>query len=168
MEKGEVKNCILNGEAIQRKLRRMAFQIAEHNQEEQELYIAGINGNGELVARSLVKHLEAVASFRIKLFTIHLDKSAPVGATLSEEAQFTDKVVIVTDDVANSGKIMLYALQPFLPTYPRRLQTLVLVERSHKLFPVQNDYVGLSLSTTLQEHISVETEGEELIGAWLY
>ena len=79
-----------------------------------------------------------------------------------------ERVVIIVDDVADTGRTMLYALKPFLDTHPRKIQTLVLVERSHKLFPIQNDYVGLSLTTTLQEHIAVETEGGEIRGAWLY
>ena len=44
----------------------------------------------------------------------------------------------------------------------------MLVERSHKLFPIQTDYTGLTIATTLQEHIAVETEGDEISGAWLY
>jgi len=73
----------------------------------------------------------------------------------------------VIDDVAMSGKTLLYAMQPFLAFYPKKIQTLVLVERSHKAFPVKPDYVGLSIATTLQEHIYVETEGEVIKGAYL-
>ena len=74
----------------------------------------------------------------------------------------------MADDVANSGRTMLYALKPFLNFKPKSIQTLILVERSHKLFPIQSDYVGLSLATTLQEHITVETEGDTITGAWLH
>ena len=74
---------------------------------------------------------------------------------------------MLVDDVANSGRTLLYDLKPFLQTYPKKIQTLVLVERSHKLFPVQTDFVGLSISTTIQEHIIVETNGDEIAGAWL-
>jgi pyrimidine operon attenuation protein / uracil phosphoribosyltransferase len=80
---------------------------------------------------------------------------------------FNKKVVILVDDVANSGKTLTYALKPFLEFHPKKIQTLVLVERSHKVFPVQPDYVGLSVGTTLQEHIYVEVDGDEVKGAWL-
>ena len=76
--------------------------------------------------------------------------------------------MIIVDDVANSGRTMFYALKPFLSQNPAKVQTLVLVERSHKLFPIQTDYVGVSLSTTLQEHISVETDNGQITGAWLF
>ena len=66
------------------------------------------------------------------------------------------KMIIVVDDVANSGKTLLYAMKPFLNFHPRKIESLVLVGRTHKAFPVQPDYTGLFLSTTLQEHIYVE------------
>ena len=87
---------------------------------------------------------------------------------LHPHADFDQKVVIIADDVANTGKTMLYALKPFLARNPKKIQTVVLVERSHKLFPIQTDYAGLSIATTLQEHIRVEAEGEVLTGAWLF
>ena len=88
--------------------------------------------------------------------------------SFDQSMPFENKVIIIVDDVANTGRTMLYALKPFLQAHPKKIQTLVLVERSHKLFPIQTDYVGLSITTTLQEHIAVETEGDEITGAWLY
>ena len=76
-------------------------------------------------------------------------------------------MIIIIDDVTNSGKTLLYALKPFLEYYPRKIQTLVLVERSHKTYPIHPDYVGLSLATTLQDHIYVEVKDNEITGAYL-
>ncbi len=87
--------------------------------------------------------------------------------SLSKKMDFDDKVIIVIDDVANSGRTLLYALKPFLEFHPKKIQTLVLVERSHNSFPVRPDYVGLSISTTLQEHIIVEVDKEKVLGAYL-
>ncbi|MEO7490269.1 MAG: phosphoribosyltransferase family protein, partial [Ferruginibacter sp.] len=80
---------------------------------------------------------------------------------------FNGKIILLIDDVANSGKAMLYALKPFLETHPKKIQTLALVERTHKSFPIDLDYVGLSFSTTLDEHIYVEVEGTDVVGAWM-
>jgi len=80
---------------------------------------------------------------------------------------FTGKTIILIDDVANSGRTMLYALKPLLDQHPKKIQTLALVERTHKSFPVDVDYVGLSVSTTTDEHIEVEVENGEVLGAWL-
>ncbi|MGH2647157.1 MAG: phosphoribosyltransferase family protein, partial [Ginsengibacter sp.] len=76
-------------------------------------------------------------------------------------------VVIIIDDVANTGKTLLYAIKPFMKFYPKKIQVLVLVERSYKEFPVAPDYVGLSISTTADELIIVETNGHEISGARL-
>lgn len=168
METVQKRNCVLDKEAIGRKMRRMALQIAEQNSDEKQLIIAGIAGNGEIVAKRLIENLEKIASFTTSLVQIQLNKKEPLEVSLNPYTDMNNKVVILVDDVANTGKTMLYALKPLLIVNPKKIQTLVLVERSHKLFPVQTDYAGLSIATTLQEHITVETEGEIITGAWLY
>jgi pyrimidine operon attenuation protein / uracil phosphoribosyltransferase len=168
METVQNRNCVLDKEAIKRKLKRMALQVAEHNSGEKELIIAGIAGNGEIVAKCLIENLAGIGTFQTNYVKVHLNKKELLEVSLQPNTDLTNKTVILVDDVANTGKTMLYALKPFLAASPKKIQTLVLVERSHKLFPVQTDYAGLSLATTLQEHITVETEGEEIKGAWLY
>lgn len=168
METVQTKNCILNKQAIVQKMKRMALEVAEQNFDEKELIIAGINGNGEIVARNLAKELNNIYPFKIQTITIHINKKDPWQVSINESIDFTNKSITIVDDVANTGRIIMYALKPFLNFHPKKIQTLVLVERSHKLFPIQNDYRGLSVSTTLQEHIAVETEAEEITGAWLY
>ncbi|HEU4473076.1 MAG TPA: phosphoribosyltransferase family protein [Flavisolibacter sp.] len=168
METVQIKNAVLDKDSISRKLRRMALQVAEQNSEERELVIAGITGNGEVVARSLVAELNKISPFATRIITIQLNKKMPSEITVEPLVDLKDKVVILVDDVANTGRTMFYALKPFLDTHPKKIQTLVLVERSHKLFPIQTDYAGLSLATTLQEHIMVEADKEEIIGAWLF
>src|SRR5215217_3220634 len=162
------KNCILSAESIKRKVKRMALEIAEQNADEKELIIAGINGNGEVVAQKLVQELGPFISATIQTITIQLNKKQPLHATLNTNVDVNDKVVIIVDDVSNSGKTLLYGLKPFIESLPKKIQTAVLVERSHKLFAIQPDYVGLTIGTTLQEHITVETENGELSGAWLH
>jgi len=168
MERIQTKNCVLDKEAIERKLKRMAYEVAEQNIDETELILASVNGNGEIVARNIIKELNKISNFYIQQITIELNKKDPLQVSLDKKIDTENKVVILVDDVANTGKTMLYALKPFLSFHLKKIQTLVLVERSHKLFPIQTDYSGLSIATTLQEHIAVETKGEEITGAWLY
>src|SRR6478672_10968152 len=159
---------ILGREGVQRKLRRMAFQIAENNAGEAALVIAGIEGNGILLAQKLMEELQPIIQMPMQFVSIQLDKKQPLRVTVSEAQDWNGKVIIVVDDVSNTGKTLLYALKPFLEYLPKKIQTLVLVERSHKLFSIQPDYVGLSVTTTLQEHISVVTNNNAIEGAWLY
>ncbi len=162
------KKQILDAAVASRKLRRMAFQIAENNEGESELIVAGINGNGAVLAQNLVAELKKIIEAPIQLITIRLNKKSPLEATVDTNINFDGKNIIVVDDVSNTGKTLLYALKPFISFLPKKIQTLVLVERSHKLFSIQPDYVGLTVTTTLQEHISVETEKDEIVGAWLH
>lgn len=159
---------ILTMEVVARKLRRMAFQIAENNQDEQTLVVAGITGNGVVLAKNLVAILQHIIPVPIQMVTIQLNKKEPLEVTVNPALDWNNQNIIVVDDVANTGKTLLYALKPFLAFQPKKIQTLVLVERSHKLFSIQPDYVGLSVTTTLQEHISVTAEGDTITGAWLH
>lgn len=159
---------ILSREAARRKIRRMAFQIAENNAGEAALVIAGIAGNGTLLAQKLVDELKHIIEIPIQYITVELDKKKPLQAIVEPEQDWNDAVIIIVDDVSNTGKTLLYALKPFLDAQPKKIQTLVLVERSHKLFSIQPDYVGLSITTTLQEHISVVTSNGGIEGAWLH
>jgi pyrimidine operon attenuation protein/uracil phosphoribosyltransferase len=163
------KNYILSQEVAEKKLRRMAYEILENNSDERQLILAAIRESGSVIARNIQRHLLEITGGRlsIQLIMIALDKKKPGPVTLSQLPELDDQVVIVIDDVANSGKTLLYAMKPFLDHHPRRIEVLVLVGRSHKAFPVQPDYIGLSLSTTLQEHIYVEVDGVVVKGAWL-
>ena len=164
-----MKNYILTQQVAEKKLRRMAYEIWENNTGEQQLILAGIRDNGSVIARNIQRHLQEIAGpgLTIRLLSISLDKKKPGSVTLSETLPFDDTVIILIDDVAMSGKTLLYAMKPFLDSHPRKIECLVLVERSHKAFPIQPDYKGLSLSTTLQEHIYVEVDGDTVKGAWL-
>jgi pyrimidine operon attenuation protein/uracil phosphoribosyltransferase len=161
------KNYILNKDVAARKMLRMAYEILENNMDEEEIILAGIRESGSVVARCIQRCLQEISSLTISMLTITLDKKQPREVNVQPAMDFNNKVIVVVDDVANSGRTMLYAIKPFLDFFPKKIQTLVLVERSHNHFPVRPDYVGLSISTTLQEHIYVEVEGEEVIGAFL-
>ena len=156
---------ILSKKIAYRKIQRMAYEIVERNSDEKQIILAGIQESGLIIARVLHGFLKEIFHGEIIVIAINLDKKNPKNISLSEQINFDNKVVIITDDVANTGRTLLYALKPFIEFYPKKIQTLVLVERSHKEFPVSADYVGLSVSTALSEKIIVETDGPEIIGA---
>ena len=162
------KNYILDQSVAEKKLRRMALEILENNADEKEIIIVGIEESGSVVARHIQEIIaELSPDIETDFLSIKLDKRTPKKIELSGQTDFNGKVIIVVDDVANSGKTLLYALKPFLDFQPRKIQTLVLVERSHNSFPVRPDYVGISISTTLQEHIFVEVNEKRVLGAYL-
>ena len=150
------KNYILSPEVAARKLKRMAFEILENNFGETGFILAGIRESGTAIAKRIQDLLTEIAGIHTELITVNLDKKNPKSVTLSKNLELRDRVVILIDDVCNTGKTLLYAIKPFLDSDPKKIQTLVLVERSYNAFPVKPDYVGLSVATTLQEHIYVE------------
>ena len=161
------KNYILSPEVAAKKLKRMAFEILENNFGETGFILAGIRESGTVIANTIQELLKEIAGLHSELITVSLGKKNPKEVTVSRQLDFKNQVIILIDDVSNSGKTLLYAIKPFLDSNPKKIQTLVLVERSHNSFPVKPDYVGLSVATTLQEHIYVEVEKGRVKGAWL-
>jgi len=154
---------ILTGAEIQQKTRRIAYQIVEDNYDESELILIGIKPNGFEYAEQLKKEIEAIDDIKVVLIELSLNKSKPLEEEIHLELgkkSLDRKTVIVVDDVANTGKTLYYALKPVMEFSPKKVQAAVLVDRQHKLFPVSPDFVGLSLSTTMKEHILVEFDAK--------
>ncbi len=156
------KTLILNARQIGQRIDRIAYQIYENYYQEKEIIIAGIAKNGYVLAERLSKKLEEISPIKVTLGDIQLNKKAPltekVKVSLTEK-ELKGKVVIVVDDVLESGRTMMYGIDPFLKYSVKRLATIVLVDRDHHSFPIKADFVGISLATTMQEHILVELEG---------
>ena len=162
------RNIILTKEVAEKKLQRMALEIAEGLAGEQlPLVLIGIKGSGMAIAEKICNLLTSLTGTSPKVICCNINKKIPLEVSFSEEIAFNDKHIILVDDVTNSGRTFLYALKPLLDYLPTSIQTLSLVERMHKHFPIKIDYVGLSVATTLQEHIKVEVENGEVTGAWL-
>jgi pyrimidine operon attenuation protein / uracil phosphoribosyltransferase len=150
---------ILDTLQIKQKLNRLAFEVYENNFSEKELLIVGIEGNGYKVAQQLSEKLKEISPIKITLGNIKLNKEKPWMGEPNidfEEKAFVNKTIILVDDVLNSGKTLMYAVKLFLDKPVKKINTVILVDRSHTRFPVKADYVGLTLSTTLQEHIEAD------------
>lgn len=161
------KKYILSAAVAEKKLRRMALEIAERNYNEPQLILIGIKDHGTVMAQKISDYLKANFKGDVIVIELGIDKKYPAAVTLSTAMDFNDKTIVLIDDVANSGKTMLYALKPLLEQHPKKIQTLALVERTHKTFPVDVDYVGFSVSTTPDEHIYVEVANDAIVGAWI-
>src|SRR4026208_2452528 len=117
------KKYILSKEVVGKKLQRMAFEILENNIDEKEIILAGIRESGSVVARMIQKMFGEISSIKTDLITITLDKKQPADVSLSKKTDFNNKVIILIDDVSNSGKTLLYALKPFIEYHPKKIQT---------------------------------------------
>ncbi|MGF1533804.1 MAG: phosphoribosyltransferase family protein [Bernardetiaceae bacterium] len=149
---------ILTHNQVRQKIVRMAYQIYEQHFNEAEIFLIGIRENGYALAQLLQEELQQIASFQTHLHGLSLDKLHPTQSHVQLECpldQLQHKSVILVDDVLNTGRTLAYSFKPFLEIPIKTLQTAVLVNREHHLFPVSADYAGYQLATTLQEHIQV-------------
>ncbi|MEL6273591.1 MAG: phosphoribosyltransferase family protein [Bacteroidota bacterium] len=155
---------LLNRDQIAQKINRLAMEIMEQNTDEDELFIIGINNRGYELGRRIQARLEGMAEAPIHLWNVRLSPADPMekAAELSHPVeQLAGKAILIVDDVANTGRTLFYAMRPIFAVLPKKLEVAVLVDRAHKSFPIHVNYVGLELSTTIQNNILVNFGEEE-------
>ena len=152
------RSLILDSAQVKQKIKRMAFEIYENNFKEKSLVIAGLDGQGYTLAKMLVKEIESISPITLMLVKVTLDKLAPQQSEVTldcDQKEVKKKCIVLVDDVLNTGKTLAYGLKPFLNTEVKKIETAVLVNRSHTLFPVYPKYTGYELSTTIKDHVEV-------------
>ncbi len=153
-----VKNLVLTDAQIRQKIRRVAYQIFENNFHEIEIVLAGIDGQGYGLAELIGKELGTIASLKVTLAKIVIDKQSPQKSEVQVDTSSGDlakKVIVLIDDVLNTGRTLAYAMKPFLSIDVKKIEVAVLVNRSNPLFPIQPNYTGYDLSTTMADHVEV-------------
>ena len=158
-----MKTEILNQNQITQKTERIAFQIYENFHSESQIFIGGIEGNGFIFAERLVEQLEIIAGkdFKdgIRLFSVKVNKDNPLEKKINlsiEDDFLKDANVILVDDVINSGRTLIHAVSRLLENRVRCIKTAILVNRTHRRYPISADFVGMDITTTLQDNIRVE------------
>lgn len=160
---------ILDAEQIERKVTRIAYEIFERNFEEEELIVAGVVDRGYHLAERICTVLDRDTTFsfarrNLHLIRVSLSKFTPrqTDVTIDYDTdQLAGKSVVLVDDVMNTGRTLAYCVCPFLRHPIKKLETAVLVNRSHIRFPVSVSYTGYALATTLHEHIEVVLDDEQ-------
>ncbi|WP_291140727.1 phosphoribosyltransferase domain-containing protein [Flavobacterium sp. UBA7680] len=151
------KNIILTNQEIEHKIKRIAYQIYETFVDEEEVVIAGIASSGSVFAQKIANVLSDISTLKISLCEVRVDKQnpqLPIQTSLSAE-EYSNKGLVLVDDVLNSGTTLIYAVRHFLDVPLKKFKTAVLVDRNHKKYPVKADFKGISLSTSLLEHVQV-------------
>ncbi|SHF78179.1 pyrimidine operon attenuation protein / uracil phosphoribosyltransferase [Flavobacterium fontis] len=153
---------ILDHQQIEHTLKRIAYQIYETFVSEEHIVLAGIASNGYILAQRLGAILESISPLKVELCAVNMNKQAPlepITTSLAPE-QYAHKGIVVVDDVLNSGSTLMYGVKHFLNVPVKKCKTVVLVDRNHKNYPIKVDFKGISLSTSLQEHVTVVLEKE--------
>lgn len=155
-------DTILNHTQISHKLTRLAWQVYENNMDEDVIWIAGIQQRGSYIARRLAEELSKISTQKINMIQVDFndETSEPVYKSEHGMDKISGRVVILVDDVLNTGKTLLKALVPLVESNAGKIQVAVLASRSHRLFPVKADFVGISMATTLHEHLNFDNRNE--------
>lgn len=156
------KQIILSHQEINHKIRRIAYQIYESNVDEAEVILAGIDSNGYILAKKLKSNLDNISDLKSVLCKVVIDKKNPLTPITTSVAasDYSNKSIVLIDDVLNSGSTLIYGVKHFLDVPLKQIKTAVLVDRNHKKYPVKADYKGISLSTSLHEHVEVVLKGD--------
>jgi pyrimidine operon attenuation protein / uracil phosphoribosyltransferase len=151
------KNIILNNKEIEHIIKRIAYQIFETFVDEKEIVIAGISDNGFVLAKKIAEALKSVSPLKAVLCAVFVDKSNPMNpiTTSLDVVDYSNKGLVLVDDVLNSGTVLIYGVRHFLNVPLKKFKTVVLVDRNHKKYPVKADFKGISLSTSSLEHVRV-------------
>lgn len=158
-------SIILTNEQINHKIKRIAYQILESNSTEKEIILAGITDNGYILSKKIKDVLSQISDVNIQLCEVIIDKKNPRNeiATSLKSSDYKNKSLVLVDDVLNSGTTLMYGVKHFLDVPLKRFKTAVLVNRNHKKYPIKADFKGVSLSTTLQDNITVKFTGKTAI-----
>lgn len=160
------KTLILDARQVQQKIKRMAYEIYEHNFKEKTVVLAGIDGQGYVLAKLLMKHVQEISPLEVKLVKVTLDKLSPLQSEVTLDSELKDlkrKCIILVDDVLNTGRTFAYGMKPFLNIEVKKIETAVLVNRSHTLFPIYPQYTGYELATTIKDHVEVNLVKEAAV-----
>ena len=151
------KSTIIGHQQIEHKIKRIAYQIYESNVHEKQLVLAGIESNGYLLAKKIKNVLDKIADCESILCKVTIDKKKPQSEIITslKTSEYSNKSIVLIDDVLNSGSTLIYGVKHFLNVPLKQFKTAVLVNRNHKKFPVKADFKGISLSTSLNEHVNV-------------
>ena len=150
-------NKIMDANDIHKTVKRIAYQIYETHFEDSQLILAGIAHNGVILAKRIREELDKISDIDVIFMEIKVDKKNPINPiVLSKKLEVCENnSVVVVDDVLNTGSTLIYAVTHFLSIKLKKLQTAVLVNRNHKNFPIKGNFKGISLSTSIKEHIDV-------------
>ena len=150
---------VLTKTQIDQKITRLAHQIIENSYGESHIFIGGICGNGKILANALGEIIKSNSDLELTIFEINLHKDQPLQHEINlsiDSELLKNSFIVLVDDVLNSGKTMQYALMKLLEKPVKAIKTVSLVDRRHRRYPIKADFVGITLTTTLQERVEMD------------
>ena len=163
--KTQTESPLMDEQAIQRALTRMAHEILEHNKDTSKLALVGIHRGGSHIARRLHSKINEIEGVTLPLgfldITLYRDDFGELGGQAILQGtdilfDVNQKVIVLVDDVLFTGRTIRCALDQIIDFgRPRQIQLAVLVDRGHRELPVKADFVGKNIPTSLKEEVLV-------------
>jgi pyrimidine operon attenuation protein/uracil phosphoribosyltransferase len=160
-----LENKILNKDQIKKIVKRIAYQILENNIEYSEIILIGVHENGYTLAEMIEKELKKISKSSVELFFIKIKKENPMDNIKldCEKEYLNNKSIVLIDDVLHTGKTLIYCVKYLLDVSIKNFNTVVLIDRNHKKYPIKADIKGVSLSTSYQDRVEVNFESPSAV-----
>jgi pyrimidine operon attenuation protein/uracil phosphoribosyltransferase len=163
---------VLDHEAIERTLSRIAHEIIEQADDLERVALVGIHTRGVPLAQRLRRLIAERAEVEVELGTLDITfyrddvhvrgGEAPIHAqplvrATSLEFPLDGTTCILVDDVLYTGRTIRAAIDALFDYgRPRKVQLAVLADRGHRELPIRPDYVGKNLPTARGERVTVQ------------
>jgi pyrimidine operon attenuation protein/uracil phosphoribosyltransferase len=160
---------ILGRDDIDRAVVRIAHEIIERGDEPDDLVIVGLQSGGSWLAARIAAMLgEIPGGSPVPVGVVDVspfrDDAAvrPMSASWPTEipVDLTDRVVVLVDDVLQTGRTVRAALEALnAHGRPRAVRLAVMIDRGHRELPIRPDHVGRNLPTHPTDEVEVGPSG---------
>jgi len=160
------KQIILNHEDIQLLMKRLSLEIAENHVNGKPLCLVGLNERGYFIANEILNNLKDILPNQ-KIQTNQMSVSRAKLQLTNSIDNIQDVTVLIIDDVVNSGYTAMKSVAYFFENGCNQIETAFLAQREHLNFPILANYVGLSIATTLKDHVYFDNSNPQQIQIYL-
>lgn len=167
------KAVVMDGDAIERAITRIAHEILEANRGAGGIALVGIVTRGARLAERLAERIRQIEGAEVPVGSLDISfYRDDVGVRLSPEVHRTDipfevegRTIVLADDVLFTGRTIRAAMDAIMDYgRPAMVQLAVLVDRGHRELPIRADFVGKNVPTSGRERVRVrfsETDGTD-------